>query len=181
MSETLAQVQSVLKGLDESLEAVQRLLLLSDVDIDRMLDAETPEQVEAPQQTSAQQAIAQTIAQDTATTIKQQLSAIQQAAQTWQQWLEAESQRAVSTAAEAPKATSTETKIVQKVTVVKPPPELPEPFASWLMDIAYILYNYIVAGLTGEIEIKPIDLDRYIDDFMKICELVIRVRLAHAG
>jgi len=181
MSEALARVQSVLRSLDEALESVQRLLTLSDTDIDKMLSAESPEQAAVPTETAAQQAMAQAAAQDTATAIKQQLQAVQQAADAGQQWLESESQRIIATVAETPKTTHSETKIVQRVTVVKPPPELPEPFASWLMDIAYLLYNYVVMGLTGEIEIKPADLDRYIDDFMKICELMIRVKISATG
>jgi flagellin-specific chaperone FliS len=177
----LSRLQAILDELDKSLQSVEKLTTLSDNEIDSMLSAETPEQVKTPAQTRTQQALSQAAAQEDATRIQQTLQTLNQATSTWMDYVESESQRAVARATAPAKVQAHETKIVQRVTAVKPPPELPEPFSTWLVDISYILYNYIIAGLLGEIEIKPTDLDRYIDDFIKICELVVRVKVVAAG
>ena len=183
MSEQIAlsRIQSIIDELDRQLADIAKLTTLTDQDIDNMLDADTPDQAKLPPETKTQQALAYSTAAEDAVNIQQTTQMIQQAADTWLNYIENESSRALATATATPNITAPETKIVQHVTTIKPPPELPDPWATWLTDISYILYSYIISGLLGEIEIKPIDLDRYIDDFLKICDIVIRVKISATG
>jgi len=171
MSEPLARIQAVLQELAKAVSQVDALLGMTDADIDKMIEAGAG----APTASAALQATANADAAAYAQLIQTLQADLSQAADSWSAWLDAQTQRILSFAAETPTVTSPQHKVVQQVVTVKPPPAVPAPLYDALLSIAEVLYYTIMAGLSGEVAMKPADVDRYIDTFIKIVEVASKV------
>jgi len=181
MSEALTRIQDALRMLSEALEKINRIEGLTDEQIENIVNPDNPNAGKVPDENPITIGTSAAAAAEAGKKLDESLKKVDESVEYWTDYIDKQQARVMAMVFEAPKVTSPEHKVVQRMVTVKPPPELPEPFSTWLLDISYILYNYIVAGLLHEIEIKPADLDRYIDDFIKICEIAIRVKLGAAA
>ena len=174
MSE-LARIQEIINELTKAINSVTALTEIDEKTIDQMLSTETPEEVTVPEESKTMQAAGLADATTYATTVQTLLTDLKQNAENWSEWLDSESSRIAATVTAPPQVTSPTHKIIQQTITVKPPPAVPMVIYDHLLQLADLIYYYVIAALTGEIELKPTDIDRYIDDFIKIVEVLSKV------
>jgi len=169
----IGRLQQILNEVTKTVERATALTEISDAWIDNVLEGAAPPEAPATSPTIAAAAAAE--AAQYAATIQAAQTELRAYSEEWMRWIDAETQRILTTAAETPAVTSPTHKVVQRVTVTKPPPTVPAPLYDKLLSLADILYYIIMAALSGEVQMRAVDVDRYIDDFIKIVEVISRV------
>jgi hypothetical protein len=183
MSTPARRVQDILRELSEDEEKINRLVNLTDDDIDKMLTVtETPTgQVTTGQPTTPQailNAISVAAAADAASYVQQRLSQMQRTAQNVAEYLDAEAQRIAALSFETPKTSIRETGVTVRVPAprpTRPPPTVPEEVYEAMMDAFTAIYFTLMSMLTGQAEYKPAEARMWADELLKYAEFFSKV------
>jgi len=183
MSTPARRIQDILRELSEDEAKVNRLINLTDSDIDRMLTVtETPAgQVTTGQPTTPLailDAISTAAAADAASYVTQRLAQMQQAAQNVADYLDAEAARIAALSFETPKTTARETGVTVRVPAprpTRPPPTVPEEVYAAMMDVFIAMYYTLMAMLTGQTEYKAAEARMWADELLKYAEFFSKV------
>jgi len=169
----ITRLQQILAEIAKTIQQVTALIEIPDTWIDAVLDLQAPAEVPTTSTTIAAVSMAESARY--AATIQAAQTELRAFSNEWLHWIDTETQRILATAAETPVVTSPTHKVMQRITVTKPPPTIPAVVYDQLLSLADILYYIIVAALSGEVEMRTVDIDRYIDDFIKIVEVISKV------
>jgi len=169
----IGRLQQISSEVAKTVERATALTEIPDAWIDATLEGAVPPEVPTTSPTIAAAAAAE--AAQYAALLQSTQAELHAYSEEWMRWIDAETQRILATAAETPAVTSPTHKVTQRVVTVKPPPTVPAPLYDELLSLADILYYIIIAALSGEVEIRATDIDRYIDDFIKIVEVISKV------
>lgn len=118
---------------------------------------------EIPDKTQIQQEKERAETEENVNNIKQQLSELEKTTQTWLNYID-------NIKYNIQQKEKAKTTTIHKVTTPRKTPTkiIPPKYAQQIEDILDILYIIIIAALYKEIELKPTDLDRLIDDYLNI-------------
>jgi len=169
----IGRLQQILREIMKAIKRVTALIEIPDTWIDNAIEGTIPAEIPTTSATIAAAEAAE--AAQYAALLQSTQAELRTYTEDWLRWIETETQRVLTTAAETPVIVSPRHRIVQRVTITKPPPTLPATLYDELLSIANILYYVIIAALSGEVYMRATDIDRLIDDFIKIVEVISRV------
>ncbi|MEM3995352.1 MAG: hypothetical protein QXW40_08200 [Thermofilum sp.] len=170
MSERLAEIRSLLSDLENAVNSINAVLGLSEADVEAAIDKET----------TPTAAVAQAIqeirnAEEILDTV-QKAADLDRAAQVWTDYLQTAVQN-MPFYTKVSESVKTTYGVVRSTAAKAPPPPktLPAQIYDTMLELFELNRYLVYAALEGAWQMRPLDIDRFIDNMLNIAKFLAEV------